>query len=120
MPNVETLTRSFGEGPRRALAIHCSPAHSGSVTGLMGALSDQLTAIAYDLPSHGKSSDWDGTGDLHDVATNMGRALLTEPMDLIGHSFGATVAMRLGMEHPELVRSLTMIEPVYFAHAVAD
>ena len=62
----------------------------------MGALSDQLTALAYDLPSHGRSGDWDGTGDLHDVATDMGRALLTEPMDLIGHSFGATVAHAVG------------------------
>ena len=87
---------------------------------MMGALSDQLTAVAYDLPSHGRSGDWDGTGDLHDVATDMGRALLTEPMDLIGHSFGATVAMRLAIEHPELVRSVTMIEPVYFAPAIAD
>ena len=92
----------------------------GSLTGLIGALADRITATLYDLPSHGRSSDWDGTGDLHDVATDMGRALLTEPMDLIGHSFGATVAMRLAMEHPEMVRSVTMIEPVYFAPAIAD
>ena len=92
----------------------------GSLTGLIGALADRITATLYDLPSHGRSSDWDGTGDLHDVATDMGRTLLTEPMDLIGHSFGATVAMRLAMEHPEMVRSVTMIEPVYFAPAIAD
>jgi pimeloyl-ACP methyl ester carboxylesterase len=87
---------------------------------LAGQLSDQLSITAYDLPSHGGSSDWDGSGDLHDVATDMGRALLKEPMDLIGHSFGATVALRLAIENPELVRSLTMIEPVYFAAALED
>ncbi len=87
----------------------------------MGAqLSDLLTMTAFDLPSHGGSSDWDGSGDLHDVTTDMGRDLLSEPMDLIGHSFGATVAMRLAIEHPEMVRSLTMIEPVYFAAALED
>jgi pimeloyl-ACP methyl ester carboxylesterase len=91
-----------------------------SLTGLIGALADKVTAILYDLPSHGRSDDWDGTGDLHDVATDMGRGLLTEPMDLIGHSFGATVALRLAIEHPEMVRSVTMIEPVYFAPAIAD
>jgi pimeloyl-ACP methyl ester carboxylesterase len=91
-----------------------------SLTGLIGALADKVTAILYDLPSHGRSDDWDGTGDLHDVATDMGRGLLTEPMDLIGHSFGATIALRLAIEHPEMVRSVTMIEPVYFAPAIAD
>jgi pimeloyl-ACP methyl ester carboxylesterase len=50
----------------------------------------------------------------------MGLALLTERMDLIGHSYGATVAMRMAIERPERVRSLTMIEPVYFAAAHAD
>lgn len=117
---LHTHTRTFEQRPRKALAIHCSLAHSGTFAGLAGALSDRLTTVAYDLPSHGGSSDWDGKGNLHDVATEMARALLTEPMDLIGHSFGATVAMRLAIEHPELVRSVTMFEPVYFAAALQD
>ena len=117
---MHTHTRTFGQGPRKALAIHCTLAHSGTLAGLAGELSDLLTTVAYDLPSHGRSADWDGTGNLHDVATDMGRALLTEPMDLIGHSFGATVAMRLAIESPELVRSVTMFEPVYFAGAIED
>eukprot|EP00919_Chromeraceae_sp_WS-2016_P063138 GHVR01149392.1.p1 GENE.GHVR01149392.1~~GHVR01149392.1.p1 ORF type:complete len:194 (+),score=48.76 GHVR01149392.1:322-903(+) len=50
----------------------------------------------------------------------MVRDLLTEPTDIIGHSFGATIGLRIAIENPELVRSLTMIEPVYFAAALAD
>ncbi len=76
--------------------------------------------LAFDLPSHGRSGEWDGTGDVHDVSTQMARALLDEPMDLVGHSFGATVALRLAIEVPELVRSVTLFEPVYFAAAMAD
>jgi pimeloyl-ACP methyl ester carboxylesterase len=34
---------------------------------------------------------------------------------LIGHSFGATVALRLACDRPMLVRRLTLIEPVFFA-----
>ncbi len=117
---LKTYARTFGHGPRHALAIHCSLAHSGAWRGVGEELSDDLTLHAYDLPSHGKSGDWDGQGNVHDVATDMARALLTEPMDIIGHSFGATVGLRLAVECPELVRSLTMIEPVYFAAAVAD
>ena len=40
-------------------------------------------------------------------------------MDLIGHSFGATVALRMALERPEAIRSLTLIEPVLFAAARA-
>ena len=39
------------------------------------------------------------------------------PIDLIGHSFGGTVALRMALERPDLVRSLTLIEPVIFAAA---
>tara|TARA_R110002126_G_scaffold15915_3_gene64510 strand:- start:1252 stop:1806 length:555 start_codon:yes stop_codon:yes gene_type:complete len=41
-------------------------------------------------------------------------------MDVIGHSFGAIVALRLAAEAPERVRSLTLIEPVAFAFVAAD
>lgn len=117
---IHTHSRTFGHGPRKALGIHCTLAHSGALKGLGTALADVATLLAYDLPSHGQSGDWDRTGNVHDLATDMGRALLTEPMDLFGHSFGATVAMRLAIEMPDMVRSLTMFEPVYFAAAAAD
>jgi len=117
---LEINARRFGYGPRPALAIHCSLAHSGAWRGVGQALADDLTLRAFDLPMHGKSGDWDGQRDVHDVATDIALSLLEAPMDLIGHSFGATVAMRIAIERPELVRSLTMIEPVYFAAASQD
>ncbi|MEH6391591.1 MAG: alpha/beta hydrolase [Sulfitobacter sp.] len=116
----EIFTRRFGHGPRRALGIHCTLAHSGAWRGVGEALADELSLLCFDLPSHGKSGDWDGQDNVHDVATDMARSLLTEPMDIIGHSFGATIGLRLAVESPELVRSLTMIEPVYFAAALVD
>lgn len=116
--------RSFGDGPRPALAIHCSLAHSGAWRGFGAAVGDRVTLHAFDLPCHGKSGDWDRTGVMHDTATDMARAVLDEigadPIDVIGHSFGATVALRLAIEDPHRIRSLTMFEPVYFAPAMAD
>ncbi|GFE52172.1 hypothetical protein So717_39250 [Roseobacter cerasinus] len=41
-------------------------------------------------------------------------------MHVIGHSFGATIALRLAVTQPHRVRSLTLIEPVFFAAAMAD
>ncbi len=114
-------THLFDGGARRALAIHCTLGHSGAWRGVAAALKDELSILAFDLPSHGKSDSWDRTGNVHDVATDIARGLIDDaPMDLIGHSFGATVALRIAVETPELVRSLTMIEPVYFAAALQD
>jgi len=112
--------RRFGEGPRRAVAIHCTQAHGGAWRGVARCLADCLTILAPDMPAHGKSGDWDFTGDLHDVTYAALLPLVQdEPVDLIGHSFGATIALRMAVEVPDQIRSLTLIEPVYFAVAEA-
>ncbi|MEH6740977.1 MAG: alpha/beta hydrolase [Sulfitobacter sp.] len=117
---LHTHTHLYEGAERRALAIHCTLGHSGAWRGVAAALKDDLSLLAFDLPSHGKSGVWDRTGNVHDVATDMARGLIEGPMDLIGHSFGATIALRIAVESPELVRSLTLIEPVYFAAVLVD
>ncbi|APE42673.1 hypothetical protein BOO69_03980 [Sulfitobacter alexandrii] len=120
-PGFHTHVHTLGNGPRRALALHCTLAFGGAWAGVAEAMSDQLTLIAPDMPSHGKSDDWDETSHLSDtaVASAVG-AMDPEPMDVIGHSFGAMTALRIAVSHPERVRSLTVIEPVFFAVARAD
>ena len=112
---------SKGDGPRDVLAIHCTLAHSGAWRGLLREMEGEITLHAIDLPSHGRSADWhEDQGDFQDVSAAGARAVFDRPMDLLGHSFGATVALRLAAERPELVRSLTLIEPVFFAVAALD
>lgn len=110
-------TQNWGSGAQDALLLHCSLASSDAWRGMAAHLKDVLTMTALDFQSHGKSADWDRAGDYHAVCTADAAALLTRPMHLVGHSFGATVALRLALEHPDLVRSLTLIEPVFFAVA---
>jgi pimeloyl-ACP methyl ester carboxylesterase len=85
-------------------------------------LDDMLDMVAFDLPGHGKSADWDGESDLQSLSMDVALDFLdlVQPMDLIGHSFGGTVALRIAAERPELVRSLVLIEPVFFAVAMHD
>lgn len=112
-----TAVRHWGKGPREALALHCSLAHSGAWSGPAAAL-PEWRVTAPDLPGHGRSAPWDGTEGLHDVATHMGHALVEAvdgPVDLIGHSFGATIALRMALERPDRVRRLVLIEPVLFS-----
>ena len=111
-------SRSFGTGSRRIFAVHCSLAHSGAWRGLAEALTEDVTLTGFDMLSHGRSPDWDGAGDFQSANVAAGLALLEReaaPVDLIGHSFGATVALRMAQARPELVRSLVLIEPVLFA-----
>lgn len=108
-------------GPRRVVALHCSLAHAGEWSGLAGGLQG-VTLIAPDLPGHGAQPPWDGRSDDHAEAVRQAVALIGAeggPVDLIGHSWGGTIALRLALERPELLRSLVLVEPVLFAAARA-
>lgn len=111
---------SYGHGPRKGLLLHCSLAHGGVYTKMGAAVGGALTLTSFDQPGHGRAADWNESGDLQDRVTEMALDLLTEPMDIIGHSFGGTVALRLALERPEMVRSMTLLEPVMMAVAKAD
>lgn len=113
------FNRSFGDGARQVFALHCTMAHSGAWRGLAAQL-PETTVLAVDMLNHGRSPDWDGQGDFQQSMVDACMGLLDQPVDLVGHSFGATVALRLALACPEKVRSLTIIEPVYFAVAEVD
>jgi lipase len=111
-------------GARRVLALHCSLAHSGAWSGLAERIMG-VSVMALDLPGHGNSGDWDGLEDFHALTTRVVVSMVEsggsgEPVDLIGHSLGGTVALRIALERPDLVRSLVLVEPVIFAAAKGD
>lgn len=112
-----THWQSYGNGTRKAVALHCSLAHSGAWKGVMGKLDTPLAMTAFDLPGHGQSSDWDGQGDYTNLCAQIAAGFIDAPVDLIGHSGGAVAALQLAIEMPEMVRTLTLIEPVLFAAA---
>ncbi|MEO9780576.1 MAG: alpha/beta hydrolase [Sedimentitalea sp.] len=114
------FSRSFGHGARQVLALHCTIAHSGAWRGVAALMENEATFVAPDMFSHGRSPDWDGQGDFPDLMTRAVSNLLDSPMDVVGHSFGAMLALRLAVKHPGLVRTLTLIEPVFFAVAAQD
>lgn len=115
-----TYWTTFGHGPRAALMIHCSLGEAGIWGGVAQGLSDALTMTAFDLPGHGQSGDWDARGGMTQVCEGIAADFAAEaaPMDVIGHSYGAVVALALAIRHPDLVRSLVLIEPVFFAAGI--
>lgn len=105
----------LGAGDAPTVMIHCSLARHEALLPLARALAGP--ARLFDLPGHGRSADWDGVTAYQRLVTEAATACCTGPTHVIGHSFGATAALRLAVERPDLVSRLTLIEPVYFAAA---
>ncbi len=105
----------YGHGPRPALFLHPGLTQGRLWREVARPLSDRLTIVAPDLPGHGASAAWDGQGDYLRRASAVAAALCDGAVDLVGHSMGAVVALAMALDRPDLVRSLTLIEPVLFA-----
>ncbi|WP_136441822.1 alpha/beta fold hydrolase [Pacificoceanicola onchidii] len=108
--------RTFGTGSQPVLALHCGLG-SGAMWKGVSAFAPSVAITAPDLPGHGRSAPFEDGRDVHDQATEAMRPLFAAGVHLVGHSFGATVALRLALETPALVSKLTLIEPVFFAAA---
>ncbi len=84
--------------------------------GVRAALPERMM-ICPDLPGHG-ADGWDGTGAYMDAALEVARRAMPEgAVDVVGHSYGGCVALRMLAEDSGRIRSLTLIEPVMFAAA---
>ena len=108
-----------GTGPT-LLALH-GALSSGKMWEPLFQTMPGVRFIAPDLPGHGASAD--ALPDVHTQTTRAMQALIDAtggPVDLVGYSYGGTIALRIAVETPERVRSLTLIEPVFFAVALAD
>lgn len=109
-----------GDPDRPALALHCMMGSGGYWGPIATRLEGRIDLTAIDLPGHGRSDPWmpgPEDPDYHTAVTRIAAAFIQRPLDLIGHSMGATVALRIAVAAPEAVRSLTLIEPVLFAAA---
>ena len=118
--NFWTHWSSFGQGESEVLLLHCTMGSLGAWRGLVECLSDKYFFTAFDMPGHGKSESWIDQDDFHTLTTEIAKTFLDKPMDLVGHSFGGSVALRLAMEVPEKVNSLVLIEPVIMNLAFRD
>ena len=100
------LIRTFegGEGPP-LLLVHGFGGAAWNFSELAPLLPGRRLVIP-DLPGHGASSPLPAptlTGFADVVAE-----ILDEPVDVLGHSMGGVVALRLAERHPSLVRSLVL------------
>ncbi len=115
--SFETTTlavHTTGRGPL-AVLIHGYPLdHRMWIDTMTGPLAERRTLVAIDLRGHGRSP-WCGdsihTMDLlaDDVAAVV-HTLTDDPVDVCGLSMGGYVAQALWARHPQIVRSLVLVD----------
>lgn len=98
--------------------IHCSSATRSEWQSLCETLNADFRSIAIDQWGCGQRTPWTDQGEFNLVSEaapiiefirNIGT-----PVHLVGHSYGGGVALKIAREQPELIRSLTLIEPSSF------
>ncbi|PXW72185.1 pimeloyl-ACP methyl ester carboxylesterase [Loktanella sp. PT4BL] len=110
--SIHSVTVGSGDP---AVMIHCMLGRHQAMLPLAKALNARATLL--DMPGHGRSDKWDGKTEYQSLVAEAARQCCDGPSHVIGHSFGATAALRLAIESPECVSRLTLIEPVFFAAA---
>jgi pimeloyl-ACP methyl ester carboxylesterase len=98
--------------------LHSSGSSSGQWRALAERLSQRYRVIAPDFYGYGGTAQWPGAKPFHlECEAEIVLALLervNQPVHLVGHSYGGALALHVAGFHAELLRSLTLIEPVAF------
>ena len=121
---VELAWGAWGEGPTLVLCHGFSgSAHDFDLQ--LSRLSRAGRVVTLDQRGHGRSTK---CGQLdpyrieqlaEDLAAFLG-AVGGGPVDLLGHSMGGRVVLEVALEHPELVRSLILMDTSAWSFEVAD
>src|SRR5690606_18972988 len=103
----------FGDGPRPVLLLHGFMGSAAAWTHVQALLSPAVTALAVDLPGHGRSpvlpaEGREGFEQTLEVLDALVEQIFGGPVDVVGYSQGARVALALAAQRPERVRRLVL------------
>jgi pimeloyl-ACP methyl ester carboxylesterase len=114
---VEIAYLDEGKGPI-VVASHCSSASHKEWLPLIEELKSEWRVLAPDFIGYGQSQPWPATEPFStaaDVQVLLAVAKKARgPLHLLGHSYGAALALEAARTLGSRVKSLTLIEPVSF------
>ncbi|HUY43195.1 MAG TPA: alpha/beta hydrolase [Acidimicrobiales bacterium] len=103
---------TFGEDPPRVLWLHGWGRTSADFSVAARALAEEgVGSLSVDLPGFGSSPLPEGVGGAElyaDALVGLLRQLATQPIILVGHSFGGSVALTLAAREAPLVKHLVL------------
>ena len=98
-----------------AVYVHGLGGSATNWTDLAAQLSTRVPGISVDLPGFGRSeppAHFDYSIPAHaDAVAKFIRGLGTGPVHLLGNSMGGAISMNIAADHPDLVRTLTLVSP---------
>ncbi len=123
MPDAQPHLREAGAGPA-VICLHSNASHSGQWRALMTQLAPRHRVLAPDSYGSGYSPEWpsDRTIALADEVAFLDPvfAKAGDSFSLVGHSYGAAVALIAALQQPQRVRALVLYEPTLFSLIEAD
>lgn len=118
MDRIEPFCREAGIGPG-VVCIHANASTSGQWRELMNLLAPTFHVFAPDSYDSGKSPQWPSSRviRLRDEVALIEPVLARagSPLALVGHSYGAAVALIGALANPGRVRAMALYEPTLFA-----
>jgi pimeloyl-ACP methyl ester carboxylesterase len=118
MAPIEPYWREAGSGPA-IVCLHSNASTSGQWRALMERLAPRYRVLAPDLYGSGQSPQWPSAQriGLRDEVALIEPVLQAagSPCVLVGHSYGAAVALIAALAQPHRVRALALYEPTLFA-----
>ena len=107
-------TQELGAGPRLYMAHGLLVGNMGTwYFGAAPSLALKYRVTLYDLRGHGLSARASVGYCLDTMVTDLEHLVLrdnSEPITIVGHSYGALVALHLAMRRPELVKNLVIVD----------
>jgi len=117
------FVREAGAGPG-VVCIHSNASSSAQWRALMDLLAPEFRVFAPDSYGSGKSPEWhsDRVISLRDEVALIEPVLAKagSPLALVGHSYGAAVALIAALANPGRVRALAVYEPTLFSLIEAE
>jgi pimeloyl-ACP methyl ester carboxylesterase len=113
-PRVALSVRDHPGGEPALLAIHGLASNARWWDLVAARLAPRHRVIAVDLPGHGQSDRPDGGYDFETVSRDLDGLLASlhhpEPVVVVGHSWGAYVALSFAARHPGLTLGVVCVD----------
>lgn len=110
------------DGPPLVL-VHGSWDSHADWDQVVPAFSETFQVLTYDRRGHSQSARLPGGDSVHDDVADLAALIDTlgvAPAWVVGNSFGATIALRLALDRPDLLRGLLVHEPPLLALLADD